>query len=35
LQPRIKIFERTDPGNGLFDVDPKGIAATGLSYLSS
>lgn len=35
LQPRIEIVERTDLGNGLFDVDPKGIATTVLSFLNS
>ena len=35
LQPRIEIVERTDLGNGLFDVDPKGIATAVLSFLNS
>lgn len=35
LQPRIEILERADLGNGLFDVDPKGIAAAVLSFLNS
>jgi pimeloyl-ACP methyl ester carboxylesterase len=35
LQPRIEIVERADLGNGLFDVDPRGIAATVLSFLNS
>jgi len=35
LQPRIEMVERTDLGNGLFDVDPKGIASAVLSFLNS
>jgi len=35
LQPRIEMVERTDLGNGLFDVDPKGIAAAVLAFLNS
>ncbi len=35
LQPRIEIVERIDLGNGLFDVDPKGIASTILSFLNA
>jgi pimeloyl-ACP methyl ester carboxylesterase len=34
LQPRIEIVERVDLGNGLFDVDPKGIAAAVLRFLN-
>ena len=35
LQPRLQIVERVDLGNGLFDVDPKGIAAEVLRFLNS
>jgi pimeloyl-ACP methyl ester carboxylesterase len=35
LQPRIEIVERVDLGNGLFDVDPRGIAASVLSFLNA
>jgi|JI10StandDraft_1071094.scaffolds.fasta_scaffold55075_2 pimeloyl-ACP methyl ester carboxylesterase len=33
LQPRIEIVERPDLGNGLFDVDPRGIASSVRSFL--
>jgi hypothetical protein len=29
------MVERADLGNGLFDVDPKGIASAVLSFLNS
>jgi pimeloyl-ACP methyl ester carboxylesterase len=35
LQPRIEIVERSDLGNGLFDVDPRGIASSVLSFLNA
>ena len=34
LQPRLEIVERPDLGNGLFDVDPQGIARSVLSFLN-
>jgi pimeloyl-ACP methyl ester carboxylesterase len=34
LQPRVRIVERVDLGNGLFDVDPQGLAAAILAFLN-
>lgn len=35
LQPKAQIFERVDLGNGLFDVDPAGLALTVLAFLNA
>lgn len=35
LQPRARIVERTDLGNGLFDVDPRGIGAAVRVFLDA